>query len=103
MTSIEKFNKLIELEVKDRRVKITTVRGNIYYCKLHCPAEDEGDFAYSFVTPDYPTRHIILNCDFIAEIEEISEKKWEEHLELLSAKTDLKVKWQDLSCMWKSN
>ena len=80
MTSIEKFNRLIELEVKDSRVKITTIRGDIYYCRLHCPAEDEDDFAYSFVTPDYPTHHIILNCNFISTIEEVSTEEWGNHL-----------------------
>lgn len=80
MTSIEKFNQLINLETKDNKVRITTVRGEVYYCKLHCPAEDEDDWAYSFVTPDYPTHHIILNCNFIKKIEEISEQEWQEHL-----------------------
>lgn len=80
MTSIEKFNRLIELEVKDSKVKITTTRGDVYYCKLHCPAEDEEDWAYSFITPDYPTHHIILNCNFMEKIEEISEQEWVNHL-----------------------
>lgn len=80
MTSIEKFNRLIELEVGNRKVKITTVRGDVYYCKVEHPAEDEEDWAYSFFTPDYPTHYFILECNFIEKIEEISEREWQEHL-----------------------
>lgn len=82
MTSIEKFNRLIELEVENRKVKITTVRGDVYYCKVEYPAEDEEDWAYSFFTPDYPTQYFILECNFIEKIEEISEQEWKEHLKL---------------------
>lgn len=80
MTSIEKFNRLIELEVKDIKAKITTSRGEVYYCKVEYPAEDEEDWAYSFFTPDYPTHYFILNCNFIEKIEEISETEWQNHL-----------------------
>ena len=44
MTSLEKFNRRILLEVQDSKVKITTVNGDVYYCKLQCPAEDEDDW-----------------------------------------------------------
>ncbi len=84
MTSIEKFNRLIELEVKESKVKITTVRGDVYYCKPNCPAEDEEDWAYSFFTPDYPTHYFILECNFIEKIEEISEEEWENHIKEFS-------------------
>ena len=84
MTSIEKFNKLIQLEVQEAKVKITTINGDVYYCKLQCPAEDEADWAYSFFTPDYSTHHFIMECNFIAQIEEISEGEWKKHLEQVS-------------------
>lgn len=80
MTSLEKFNWLIELEKKYAKIKITTVRGEIYYCKVDCPAEDEEDWAYIFISPDYPTKYFILECNFIDQIEEISEDEWQRHL-----------------------
>ena len=71
ITSIEKFNRLIELEVADKKVKITTIRGDVYYCKVECPAEDEEDLAYHIITLEDPPRHFILECNFIKSIEEI--------------------------------
>ena len=84
MTSLEKFNRLIRIEVQDTKVKIITVLGDVYYCKLLCSAEDEADWAYCFFTPDYPTHYFILECNFMAEIEEISEEEWQKHLEQVS-------------------
>ena len=83
MTSLEKFNFLVELEKKDTRIKVTTFDGSLYYCKLHCPAEDEDDWAYIFVSPDFPTHYFILECNFIERIEEITEAEWQSHLKEL--------------------
>ena len=80
MTSLEKFNLLLELEKKDSKIKIATAEGAIYYCKLRCPAEDEEDWAYVFISPDYPTKYFILECNFIEHIEEITEEEWAKHL-----------------------
>lgn len=80
MTSLEKFNWLIELETAKHKVKITTVRGETYYCKVDSPAEGEDDWAYHFISPDYPTKYFILECNFIDRIEEISEDEWQRHL-----------------------
>ena len=81
MTSEEKMDILLALDKKDSKVKITTVRGDIYYCKLNNFAEDEEDWAYHFISPDYPTHYFIMECNFMAEIEEISEEEWQKHLE----------------------
>ena len=80
MTSIEKFKLLIELDDADAKVKITTVCGDVYYCKLDSPAEGEDDWAYHFISPDYPTKYFILECNFIERIEAISEDEWQQHL-----------------------
>ncbi len=80
MTSLEKFNKLIEFEVNNIKAKITTINGDVYYCAPQCPAEDEDDWAYSFFTPDYPTHYFIMECNFIVKMEEISDEEWIQHL-----------------------
>ena len=77
MTSAEKFDILLDLEASDTKAKITTVRGDVYRCKVDSPAEDEDDWAYHFITPDYPTKYFILECDFIARIEKITETEWQ--------------------------
>jgi len=58
----------------------TTINGDVYYCEPQCPAEDEEDWAYSFFTPDYPTHYFIMECNFIAKMEEVSYKEWIQHL-----------------------
>ena len=80
MTSIEKFNVIVDIGIRNAKVKISTIDGGVYYCKPLHFAEDEDDWAYSFFTPDYPTHYFILECNFITEIEEISEAEWQEHL-----------------------
>ena len=80
MTSSEKFDILVRLDKRRGKAKITTIRGEVYYCKPLHFAEDEDDWAYSFFTPDYPSKHFILECDFIAKIEEISNSEWEKHI-----------------------
>lgn len=80
MTSSEKIDVLLDLDSRNAKAKITTVRGDTYYCKPLHFAEDEDDWAYSFYTPDYPTKYFILECNFIERIEEISEEEWERHL-----------------------
>ena len=80
MTSSEKFELLLALDKKKRKVKITTVRGDVYHCKLNNFAEDEDDWAYHFISPDFPTKFFILECNFIKNIEELSEEEWQRHL-----------------------
>ena len=77
MTSIEKFKRLIELDDKNVKAKITTTAGEVYYCILDSPAEGEDDWAYHFISPDCPTHYFILECNFIEKIEEISEEEWQ--------------------------
>ncbi len=86
MKSIDKFNWLLELESKERKIQITTIQGNKYYCKPHSPAEDEDDWAYVFYTPDYPSHYFILNCNFISEISEITDEDWLRHLKEIENK-----------------
>ena len=81
MTSIEKFKLLIKLDDAAAKVKITTIRGEVYYCKLDNPAEGEDDWAYHFISPDYPTKYFILECNFIERIEKITDAEWQRHLE----------------------
>ena len=80
MTSLEKFNQLVEIDQKKGKAKITTVRGEVYYCKPLGFAEDEDDWAYDFFTPDYPTKYFVLDCNFINTIEEVDEDEWKQHL-----------------------
>ena len=80
MTSSEKFDLLLDLDKRKCKVKITTVRGDIYRCKLNNFAEDEDDWAYQFISPDFPTKYFIMECNFIERIEEISDEEWERHL-----------------------
>ena len=81
MTSSEKMDILIDLNKRKGKAIITTVHGETYYCKPLHFAEDENDWAYDFFTPDYPTKYFILECNFIKQIEEISEDEWQQHLE----------------------
>ena len=78
MTSSEKMDILIELDKRKRKVKITTVRGEVYRCKLSHFVEDEDDWAYQFISPDFPTKYFIMECNFIERIEEISEAEWQQ-------------------------
>lgn len=88
MTSLEKFNLLIEMETKECKVKVTTVRGDVYYCIVECPAEEEKDWAYHFISPDYPTKYFILSCNFIEKIEEVREDEWARHLAQIKRNAD---------------
>ena len=80
MTSIEKFKRLIELDDKNVKAKITTTAGEVYYCILDSPAEGEDDWSYHFISADYPTHYFILECNYIERIEEITDAEWQEHL-----------------------
>lgn len=80
MTSLEKIDILLDLDKRKKKAKITTMQGETYYCKLLHFAEDEDDWAYDFFTPDYPTKHFILECNFIDKIEEISDEEWQRHI-----------------------
>lgn len=80
MTSLEKIDVLLDLDKRKKKAKITTANGETYYCKPLHFAEDEKDWAYDFFTPDYPTKHFILECNFIDKIEEISEEEWQRHI-----------------------
>ena len=81
MTSDDKFKYLMDLDNRNAKVKITTRHGDVYYCKVDSPAEGEDDWAYHFFTPDYPAHYVILECNFIAQIEEITEEQWQHHFE----------------------
>jgi len=83
MTSSEKLDVLLDLDRRNAKVKITTIQGDIYQCKLSGFAEDEDDWAFHFVSPDFPTKYFILECNFIAAIEEITEEQWLAHLKTL--------------------
>lgn len=80
MTSLEKISLLLDLDKRKKKAKITTIHGKTYYCKLLHFAEDENDWAYDFFSPDFPTKYLILECNFIDKIEEISEGEWQQHL-----------------------
>ena len=71
MTSEEKFDLLMSLQRKKSRVKITSVRGEEFVCRLRAPAEDEEDWAYGIITFEEPPQHFILECNYIAKIEEL--------------------------------
>ena len=81
MTSADKFDMLLGLDKRNKKAKITTVRGDVYHCQPLHFAEDEDDWAYDFFSPDYPTKYFILECSFIERIEEISDAEWQRHLE----------------------
>ena len=85
MTSLEKLKRLIELRRHKYKVRITTTDHNIYYCKLLGQCEDSDEWAYEFSSPDYPTKYFALNCNFIEQIEEISDDEWQQHLAQLLA------------------
>lgn len=71
MTSSEKFDLLMDLDKRGAKVKITTVRGEEILCKLRGMAEDEEDWAYGVITLDTPPKHCIIECNYIAGIEEL--------------------------------
>ena len=85
MNSLEKFNVIVSLDKRKAKAKIKTIKGEIYYCKPLHFAEDENDWAYSFFSPDYSTKYFILECNFIEQIEEISDDEWKQHLAQLLA------------------
>lgn len=71
MSSLEKFKLLLELDKRGAKVRIISVRGEEYICKLYCPAEGEEDLAYHVITLENPPRIFILECDYIDSIEEL--------------------------------
>ncbi len=71
MTSLEKFDVLMALDKKRSKVKITTINGEEYICKLCCFAEDEEDWAYDMITIDTPKKYLTLECNYIKTIEEL--------------------------------
>lgn len=80
MTKSAKFNLLVKFQCQRAKVKIITIDHNVYCCKLLGQCEDSDALAYEFYSPDYPTKFFALNCDFITEIEELSEDEWQRHL-----------------------
>lgn len=80
MNSSEKLDVLLDLDRRNAKAKITTIQGDIYYCELSGFAEDEDDWAFHFISPDFPTKHFILECNFIAKIKEIADDEWQGHL-----------------------
>lgn len=85
MTSLEKCKFLMKLDKKKSLVKITSVRGEVYFCRLTGFAEDEEDWAYHIVTLESPPRHFILECNYIESIEEIKNFTQAENVEAVSA------------------
>ncbi len=85
MTSSEKMDLLLDLQRRKKLVKIITIKGEEIFCKLHCPAEDEDDWAYDVITLESPSRYLTLECDYIKSIEEIKTSKPVENLEAISA------------------
>lgn len=85
MTSLEKFKLMMNLQVRHVNVKITSVNDEVYFCKLHSPAEDEEDWAYHIVTLEDSPRHFILECNYIKSIEEIKNFSQIENVEAVSA------------------
>ena len=85
MTSSEKMDILLELDRKKSLVKITSVRGEIYFCRLRCPAEDEEDWAYDIITLEDPPRFYTIECNYIESIEEIKNFTQAENVEAVSA------------------
>ena len=80
MTESEKFKLLAKFQHEKVKVRITTVENVVYHCKLLGQCEDSDAWAYEFYSPDYPTKFFAFNCNFIAEIEELSEEEWQRHL-----------------------
>lgn len=80
MTESEKFNLLVNFQCGKAKARITTIRGDVYHCRLLGQCEDTDDWAYEFYSPDYPTKFFALNCDFIESIKEISDEEWQRHL-----------------------
>lgn len=85
MTSLEKCKFLMELDKKHSLVKITSVRGEVYFCKLRGFAEDEEDWAYHIVTLEDPPRFYTIECNYIESIEEIKNFSQTENVEAVSA------------------
>ena len=75
MTSLEKMKLLMEYQKKGAKLKITTIDGSVFNCKLYCPAEDEEDWAYDIITLEDPPRFYTLECNFIETIEEIGDSE----------------------------
>ena len=71
MNSLEKFKLLLELDKRRAKVRMVSVRGEEFICKLYCPAEGEEDFAYHIITEEKTPRLLIIECSYIAKIEEI--------------------------------
>lgn len=68
MDSLSKFKLLSELEKINATVKIISVRGEEFTCKLLGFAEDEEDWAYDIITTEKPPRYFTIECNYIAEI-----------------------------------
>ena len=85
MTSLEKFNLFWELDKQRKKVRLLTTNDDVYHCKLLGQCEDSDEWAYEFSSPDYPTKYFALNCNFIEQIEEISDDEWKQHLAQLLA------------------
>ena len=75
MSSSDILDILMEYDKKKAKLKITTIDGSVFNCKLHCPAEDEEDWAYDIITLDNPSRFYTLECNFIETIEKIADSE----------------------------
>ena len=73
MSSIDKMKLLMEFDRKGSKLKITSIRDEVFICRLHAPAEDEESWAYDIITLDNPPKHFVLECNYIKSIEEISD------------------------------
>ena len=71
MSSSEKMDLLLNIYAKSNIAKITTVKGEEFYCRLRCPAEDEEDWAFHVIVLDSSHRHLTLECNYIKSIEEM--------------------------------
>ncbi len=85
MTSSKKMDLLLDIYDRGNSVKITTINGEEFYCKLRCPAEDEDDWAFHVITLDSSHRHLTLECNYIESIEEITPSVRIENIEAISA------------------
>ena len=85
MTSSEKMDILLALDKKKSLVKITSVRGEVHFCRLTGFAEDEEDWAYHIITLEDPPRFYTIECNYIESIEEIKNFSQAENLQAISA------------------
>ena len=85
MTSSQKMDLLLDIYSRGNNVKIITVNGEEFYCKLRCPAEDEDDWAFHVIVLDSSRRHLTLECNYVKSIEEIKKPIQIENLEVIPA------------------